>query len=62
MEDELAKKEDLVKAEKMITDEKKWYKEVVQKIDVVPEEVDYYEKLAVKPGFDFMYALINSDQ
>jgi len=29
MEDELAKKEDLVKAEKMITDEKKWYKEVV---------------------------------
>ena len=27
----------------------------------MPDEINYYEKLAVKPGFDFIYALINCD-
>lgn len=45
----------------MIIDEKKWYKEVVQKINIVPDDANYYEKLAVKPGFDFLYALINCE-
>jgi len=45
----------------MIMDEKKWNKEVVAKIDIVPDDAAYYEKLAVKPGFDFLYALVNSD-
>ncbi len=45
----------------MIMDEKKWNKEVIHKIDLVPEDPRYYDKLAVKPGFDFMYALINCD-
>lgn len=43
-------------------DEKKWYKEIISKIDIVPENIDYYEKLAVKPGFDFIYALINCNR
>lgn len=41
-------------------DEKKWYKEVISKLDIVPDDLNYYEKLAVRPGFDFIYALINS--
>lgn len=59
MEEEKANRLDLKKAEKMIMDEKKWYKEVIPKIDIVPEDPNYYDKLAVKPGFDFIYALIN---
>eukprot|EP00347_Sterkiella_histriomuscorum_P024404 403331233 len=62
MEEDLAMKDELGKAERMIIDEKKWYKEVVQRIDIVPDDINYYEKLAVKPGFDFIYALINCEQ
>ena len=32
-------------------DERKWYKEWIAKIDIVPEDLQYYDKLAVKPGF-----------
>lgn len=31
------------------------------KVDLVPEDPNYYDKLAIKPGFDFFYALINSE-
>ena len=30
-------------------------------MDIVPEDPKYYEKLAVRPGFEFIYALINTD-
>ena len=30
-------------------------------MDIVPEDPNYYEKLAVRPGFEFIYALINTD-
>ena len=53
---------DLKKAERMVMDEKKWYREIISKIDIVPEESGYYDKLAVKPGFEFVYAMINARQ
>ena len=59
MEEEKANKSELKKADRFFMDEKKWYKEIISKIDIVPESMDYYEKLAVKPGFEFFYALIN---
>ena len=43
-------------------DERRWNREVIQKIDIVPEDPNYYDKLAVKPGFEFFYALINCDK
>lgn len=73
MELDEAQKDELIRAERMIIEEKKWvsdyylrlillqYREVIQKVDIVPDEINYYEKLAVKPGFDFIYALINCD-
>lgn len=30
-------------------------------MDLVPEDPNYYDKLAIKPGFDFFYALINCE-
>lgn len=51
---------DLKKAQKLQLEEGKWQKEVINRLDVVPEDPNYYEKLAIKPGFDFYYALINS--
>lgn len=59
-EEEKANRYDLKKAEKLFTDEKKWQKEVIGKLDLVPDNPFYYDKLAVKPGFDFFYAIINS--
>ena len=53
---------DLKKAERMVMDEKKWYREIISKIDIVPEESGYYDKLAVKPGFEFVYAMVNARQ
>jgi hypothetical protein len=60
-EEEKMNKGDLKKAEKLFNEEKKWQKEVVTKLDLVPEDPNYYDKLAIKPGFDFFYALINSE-
>jgi hypothetical protein len=40
-------------------EERKWINEVVSRIDIVPEESNYYDKLAVKPGFEFFQVLIS---
>lgn len=47
------------KAGRYLAEERKWISEVVSRIDIVPEEGSYYDPLALKPGFDFFYALIN---
>ena len=47
------------KAGRYLAEERKWISEVISRIDIVPEEGSYYDPLALKPGFDFFYALIN---
>lgn len=32
----------------------------MSRIDIVPEEGNYYDKLAVKPGFEFFQAMITA--
>ena len=55
---ELEKKK-LERARLYIVEERKWINEVVSRIDIVPEESNYYDKLAVKPGFEFFQVLIS---
>lgn len=59
MEELTEEKKKLEKAGKYMADERKWINEVVARVDIVPDEGNYYDKLPVKPGFDFFYALIN---
>jgi hypothetical protein len=47
------------KAGRYLAEERKWINEVITRIDIVPDNGNYYEPLSVKPGFDFFYALIN---
>lgn len=49
----------LERAKAYAIEERKWINEVVARIDIVPEEGNYYDKLPVKPGFDFWQALIS---
>lgn len=51
-------KKQIERAKNYIIEEKKWINEIVARVDIVPEEENYYEKLSIKPGFDFYQALI----
>lgn len=55
-----AEKKKLERAKQFAVEERKWINEVVAKIDMVPDEGNYYEKLAVKPGFEFFQAMITA--
>jgi hypothetical protein len=62
IEDIKEEKRQFEKAGRYLAEERKWINEVVMRVDIVPEEGNYYDKLSVKPGFDFFYALINCEK
>ena len=46
-------KKRLERAKAYVIEERKWINEVVSRVDIVPDEGNYYDQLAVKPGFNF---------
>jgi hypothetical protein len=53
-------KKKLERAKQFAVEERKWINEVVSRVDIVPDEGNYYDKLAVKPGFEFFQAMITA--
>ena len=43
-------------------EKKKWEENIVKKIDLVPTDLNYYDKHSVKPGFEFLMSIVSASE